>query len=360
VSNERLEVVKNCCLAITELPADRRALLLVQIATRARDRQRSCLSPMTSPTQQLDSLDSNYLPRRTVAAFSTTTTTTTAYSAVPLIVRHGITNLGNTCYIAVSLQIIASLKARSSNAVTLRAVNAVMDARRGKAKNPYVPSDGLVRSLSLGLQNPYDQQFAIHCIESFLDRNVDSLYTSVMLHQDCTCKCGSHSYSSSLLNVLHVASDGLLRQNLQDAIKSCCFEDTQVHLTCDCGSTAQLKSISLADTGPFLIISFKRAQSGNTRSFTQVNTDLVMWIAKLEYRLAAVVLHYGDSTDSGHYTCLVEDDGWLHCDDSRVTLIDDVDEFLKANDRYSVLWLYARQELPVIVTRSLTKSQMDK
>ena len=114
------------------------------------------------------------------------------------------------------------------------------------------------------------------------------------------------------------------------------------------------------DTGPFLIISFKRAQPGNTRSITQVNTDLVMWIAKLEYRLVAVVLHHGDNTESGHYTCLVEDDGWLLCDDSRVTFIDDVDEFLKANDRCFVLWLYARQESPVIVTRSLSRSQMDK
>ena len=189
---------------------------------------------------------------------------------------------------------------------------------------------------------------------------MDSLYTSVMLHQDCTCKCGSYWYSSSLLNVLHVASDGLLRQNLQDAVKSCCFEDTQVHLTCDCGSTTQLKSISLADTGPFLIISFKRAQPGNTRSITQVNTDLVICIAKLEYRRVAVVLHHGDSTDSGQYTCLVEDDVWLHCDDSRVTIINDVDEFLTANDRCVVLWLYARQESPVIVTRSLSMSQMDK
>ena len=156
-----------------------------------------------------------------------------------------------------------------------------------------------------------------------------------------------------------MASDGLLRQNLQDAVKSCRFEDNQVHLTCDCGITTQSKSISLADTGPFLIISFKRAQPGNTRSITQVNTDLVMWIAKLEYRLVAVVLHHGDNTESGHYTCLVEDDGWLLCDDSRVTFIDDVDEFLKANDRCSVLWLYARQESPVIVTRSLSRSQMN-
>ena len=185
VSNERLEVVKNCCLAITELSADRRALL-VQIATRARDRQGACLSPTTSTTQQLDSLDSteisslkvddndlreiatrardrqrarlsptmsttqlldsldsieisslsvddNYFPRRTVAASSTTTTTstTTVNSAVLIVVRHGIANVGNTCYIAVSFQIIATLKARSSNAVNLRAVSAVMDTRRG-------------------------------------------------------------------------------------------------------------------------------------------------------------------------------------------------------------------------------------
>ena len=87
-----------------------------------------------------------------------------------------------------------------------------------------------------------------------------------------------------------------------------------------------------------------------------VTTDLVIRIASLVYHLVAVVLHHGSSTDTGHYICLVEDNGWLRCDDGDVFLVPDIVESLIANEQRSVLWLYSRQDSAVTFTRSLSKN----
>ena len=93
------------------------------------------------------------------------------------------------------------------------------------------------------------------------------------------------------------------------------------------------------------------------RCDTPVTTDLVIRIADLVYHLVAVFMHHGFSSDTGHYTCLVEDGGWLCCDDSEVSLVSDIVESLKDNEQRSVLWLFSRQESAEFSTRSLSKTQ---
>ena len=112
VLDERLSLIKNCCVALADLPKAAQDAHLSQLYQRARNRQKS--SPCVKPDVVLRHVKSVSFNQELVSAKR----------------RYGITNVGQTCYLAVSLQIIATLKARAPDSLILRAANSVLDARR--------------------------------------------------------------------------------------------------------------------------------------------------------------------------------------------------------------------------------------
>ena len=349
VLDKRLVAIKECCIALASLPSESQEVSLKLLTGKARTRQKAATAETRLPVASLplpSFLPANVLPKPSELPVPSYNPAKLLSPSVSSLTKkaYGITNLGNTCYLSVTLHLASSLKARVPDAINIRACSAVLETRRGKTNGPFLPTEGLLRSFAPSGQDPHQQQCAIQCFESFLERHVNSLYTSLKLHQECTCSCGEHSYRSVLINVLHLnptlTVDDTL--DLERAISAGCVDDTLVCLNCECGSTVQNRSYRVDDTGPFLVVSIKRAQRDG-RSNTAVYTPLVVTCFRgLSYSLIAVVIHSGQDAGSGHYTCLLDEKGWLYCDDSNIIRVVDIVKSLESHERGVTLWLYAR------------------
>jgi hypothetical protein len=355
ILDERLAAIKSCCLALAGLAVEERLVYLQQLEAKARERQRSrragTSAALPGATIAATTAATTTTATTTTAVTTPTTTTATTSTASSTPRRSGITNLGNTCYLAVSLQLAASLKARAREALSLRVCQAVSDARLGLTREAVTPSRALVRALLPGGLNPHDPNCASECFERLLECYADTAYTSVQLIQTCTCVCGSTSSKPDVSTFLYLtprSKDQSL--DLAVAVQREYVDQTRVTVNCstcaasrrlDSYNTRQSKCSRITHTGPFGVYALKRAQPGRARCDLPVSTPLTMVIAARHFTLLAVAFHHGAGSDNGHYTCLVsEQDGWLHCSDRVITPVSNAARFLKDHETEATLWLY--------------------
>lgn len=115
-----------------------------------------------------------------------------------------------------------------------------------------------------------------------------------------------------------------------------------------------LDRTSLLVRADFVVVTVVRNYAGERKLRTPVVPAEHVWIsARGRLACRSIVLHHGDSTGHGHYTCVVRDDsqgGWFHYDDTRTVLefiggFPDVIEW-RAREVLgnSVALVYARQE----------------
>ena len=77
------------------------------------------------------------------------------------------------------------------------------------------------------------------------------------------------------------------------------------------------------DTGPFPVVSFEHAQRNGRKNISAYTLLVVTCFRGLSFSLIAAVMHSGQDSGSGHYTYLIDQKGWLYCDDSNTALVTD-------------------------------------
>ena len=380
--DERLESIKVLCTLLASLSSDVRASHLRTFESMARARQQAqtasaCValssspsllipnSPLLSPPR-LTTLSSPSIPNSPSPsppclipatfcspAIPTTppcsssvpnsyapTDTTRPYTANCLAERHGIRNIGNTCYVSTCLQLAATIHQEIALLQPLRLCDDVIKARRGLSRNPFCPTQSLIRCLCSTSQAPLAANCATECFELFINRYGFTPYIALDYVQTCVCQCGLYNSTSSTFTMLHIpvpsSNDSLdLNTSVTSSLVDCC----KVDLKCVCNSPDVVKQNCITGSGLFAVFSLKRARDDGTICSSSVFTPPTLIISGISFVLVGVGLFHPSSV---HYTVLVFDQTWLHCNDAKVTCVPDIAQELHKFASNTTLWLYKR------------------
>ena len=239
----------------------------------------------------------------------------------------GIINLGNTCYVSASIQLLlsvyGSLQLGNGNPFSC-VLNRTICELKAITKTPLYPISLLaeVRKVSNCFKGNSFQDAHEFLLSLVNNSNCNKFFITVITTLTCqNCKFSSQIDEQLLGIQLVVEGNFVDRLALQ-------FQDTEVLWDCsNCSqSSVSRKTFSVLELPDVLLIHLKRFRS-TRNSVKKITTSFDFPLTDLQfhgqlYNLAAVVNHLG-SVSSGHYTASIFcNDQWFLCDDDKVSMID--------------------------------------
>jgi hypothetical protein len=246
---------------------------------------------------------------------------------------HGITNRGHTCYAAVCLHIAASMQNHLPDLFSSLDLISLVRTTRCSSNLPSIslPMDFL-SSLN---DNPLVENCVLDSFDSLISKHALETYLSFDTFCSTQCLgCSARFSSTSVDKFLYIATPINSSTSLFSLIPLALKDETIVKYNCPCGATRRRSLVEVTHVRNFILIGFKRSLSNFSKNHSVIDSPLTLSILNRSFLLKAVVLHHGLTANDGHYTCLVETaTGWLHCNDSLITTVPNIVNFLKKGNR---------------------------